>query len=179
MSMSLRIDTAELIAGALVIGDTGLGVRGDSIPATGEHGPSFLYPSLSLPADAAVEVRGLIVAPPSAGALFAYENGSFTFSGAPDGSYTFTFRVFSDGVDRGTAVASMRIGASYDQTPTPNIGPKIGVASNGLIYQLSIDNSGVPAYATLQGGSAEPIKPAPGQFLNRAILPNGTILVII
>jgi hypothetical protein len=108
--MSLRIDTAELISGAYVIGDTGLGVLGSEVPSTGEHGPSYLYNDLSLPADNGVEIRGLIVTPPSAGTFFAFEDGSFSLVGAPDDTYTFTYRLFVDGVDLGTAEATIDIG---------------------------------------------------------------------
>jgi hypothetical protein len=110
--MSLRIDTAELISGAYVIGDTGLGVLGSTVPSTGEHGPSCLYNDLSLPADNDKEVRGLIVTPPAAGAFFAYEDGSFSLVGAPDGAYTFVYRLFVDGVDLGTAAATITIGGA-------------------------------------------------------------------
>lgn len=110
--MSLRIDTAELITGAYVIGDTGLGVLGSSVPSTGEHGASYLYNDLILPADNGKEIRGLIVTPPSAGTFFAWEDGSFSLVGAPDGTYTFTYRLFVDGVDGGTATATITIGAA-------------------------------------------------------------------
>lgn len=108
--MSLRIDSAELISGAYVIGDTGLGVLGSEVPSTGEHGPSYLYNDLVLPDDAGKEIRGLIVTPPSAGTFFAYEDGSFSLVGAPDGTYTFTYRLFVDGADLGTATATIIIG---------------------------------------------------------------------
>lgn len=108
--MSLRIDTAELISGAYIIGDTGLGVLGSSVPSEGEHGPSFLYNDLTLPDDSDKEIRGLIVTPPSAGTFFAYEDGSFSLVGAPDGTYTFTYRLFVDGVDLGTAEVTIDIG---------------------------------------------------------------------
>lgn len=110
--MSLRIDTSEPISGAYVIGDTGLGVLGSEVPSTGEHGASYLYNDLSLPADAGKEIRGLIVTPPSAGTFFAYEDGSFSLVGAPDGEYTFTYRLFVDGADLGTATATINIGAN-------------------------------------------------------------------
>jgi hypothetical protein len=112
VSMSLRIDTSDLIAGSVIIGDTGLGVRGDYIPSLGENGPSCLWPSLNLPTDAAVEVRGLLVTPPSVGSLFTYEDGSFILTGAPNGIYSFTFRVFADGVDKGIATATAIVGPS-------------------------------------------------------------------
>jgi hypothetical protein len=114
--VSLRIDTAELISGAYVIGETGLGVLGSNIPSTGLYGASYLYNDLSLPADANKEIRGLIVTPPSAGAFFAYEDGSFSLIGAPDGAYTFVYRLFVDGVDLGTTTATTTIGSTSTST---------------------------------------------------------------
>ena len=114
--MSLRIDTTELISGAYVIGETGLGVLGSAIPSTGEHGASFLYNDLTLPDDAGKEIRGLIVTPPSAGVFYAWEDGSFSLVGAPDGTYTFTYRLFVDGVDLGTADAAIFIGVDTPAT---------------------------------------------------------------
>lgn len=108
--MSLRIDTTELISGAYVIGETGLGVLGSAVPSTGEHGASYLYNDLTLPADASKEIRGLIVTSPSAGTFYAWEDGSFSLIDAPDGTYTFTYRLFVDGVDLGTATATIDIG---------------------------------------------------------------------
>lgn len=107
--MSLRIDTAELIAGALVIGDVGLGVRGDAIPPAGLHGASYLANDAD-PGDEAKEFRGHIVTPPAVGTFFAWEDGTFTLTGAPDGSYTFSYRLFVDGVDLGTATATVLVG---------------------------------------------------------------------
>lgn len=109
--MSLRIDTAELITGAYVIGETGLGVLGSAVPSTGEHGASYLYNDLSLPADNDKEMRGLIVTPPSDGTFYAWEDGSFSLVGAADGEYTFVYRLYVDGVDSGTATATIIIGA--------------------------------------------------------------------
>jgi hypothetical protein len=82
------------------------------VPSAGEHGPSYLYNDLSLPADANKEIRGLIVTAPSAGTFFAFEDGSFSLVGAPDGTYTFTYRLFVDGADLGTATATIVIGAA-------------------------------------------------------------------
>lgn len=108
--MSLRIDTTELISGAYVIGETGLGVLGSAVPSTGEHGPSFLYNDLALPDDADKEIRGLIVTPPSAGTFYAWEDGSFSLVDAPDGEYAFVYRLFVDGADMGVAAVSITIG---------------------------------------------------------------------
>ena len=110
--MSLRIDTTEWISGAYIVGETGLGVLGSAIPATGEHGASYLYNDLSLPADNDKEIRGLIVTLPSDGTFYAWEDGSFSLVGAPDGEYTFTYLLYVDGVDGGTATSTISIGAS-------------------------------------------------------------------
>lgn len=103
--MKSRYD-APLIAGKCVYGNPGLGVTGAVIratTATGTHGPGLLYNDWDSGADDAKEFRALIVSPPSSGTLFVFEDGSFTFNGAPDGAYTLTYRLFVDGVDLGVA----------------------------------------------------------------------------
>jgi hypothetical protein len=114
--VSLRIDTSELISGAYVVGETGLGVLAENIPSSGLDGASFLYNDLSLPADNGKEIRGLIVTPPSDGTFYAWEDGSFSLLGAADGSYTFVYRLYVDGVDQGTATASITVGAVVSST---------------------------------------------------------------
>ncbi len=109
---SVRVDTQSLIPGAMVVGTSGLGVVGSAIPAAGTHGAAFLYNDLVLPADAGKEIRGLLLTSPAAGKLFAYEDGSFTFTDAPDGSYSFEYRLFVDGANLGTATVAIDIGAT-------------------------------------------------------------------
>lgn len=109
--MSVRVATSSLISGAVVLGNRGLGVLGSAVPSSGDDGAGYLYNDLSLPADAGKEVRGLITAPPSGlTSFFAYEDSSFTASG-PDGAYPFTYRLFVDGADLGTATVTINIGA--------------------------------------------------------------------
>jgi len=109
--MSIRVDTTSLISGALVVGDRGLGVLGSEIPSTGDSGAGYLYNDLSLPTDATKEVRGLITSQPSAGTLYAYEDSSFTFTGAPDGVYSFTYQLYIDGTATGApATATLTVG---------------------------------------------------------------------
>lgn len=111
--MSLRCyqPGTDLIAGAMVCGNRGLGVLGSAVPSTGDNGPGYLYNDLTLPADSGKEVRGLILTTPSAGTFKRYEDSSFTLAGAPDGTYTFTYRLYSDGTDLGTATATITIGS--------------------------------------------------------------------
>ena len=94
-------------------GNTGLGVLGAVIranTATGDAGPGYLYNDWQSSADDSVEMQGLIVTPPSVGTFFAFEDGSFTLIGAPDGASTFVYRLIADGVDKSTAIATVQIG---------------------------------------------------------------------
>ena len=113
--MSLRIDTTELISGALLIGETGLGVLGSAIPATGDNGAGYAYNDLSLPADNSKEICGRITTWPSAGTLFAYEDTSFDFT-APDGAYSFQYQLYVDGVATGSpTTVNLQVGAGPQQ----------------------------------------------------------------
>lgn len=145
--MSLRVDTS-LIPGALVVGHRGLGVLGSDIPSTGDNGAGYLYNDLTLPADANKEVRGLILTQPSAGSLFAYEDSSFEFSGAPDGSYTFTYRLYVDGVDSGTGTTTLTVGS-------PVAAVSAVTASPTFSGSASVD--GTPAEATISVMTASPV----------------------
>lgn len=119
--MSCHVSTTSLISGACVVGQRGLGVLGSTVrseTATGSHGAGYLYNDWAS-GDNAKEFRGLIVTPPSAGTFFAYENGSFDLTGAPDGAYSFVYRLYVDGADLGTATASVTIGTPVAAAPAP------------------------------------------------------------
>lgn len=87
------VDTA--LGGYHTSAYTGLGLRGDQVPATGADGPSALYPCLSLPADAATEVFMQLTRLPTLGTLTPDEDGSFVYTGATD---YFEFRLWAAGV---------------------------------------------------------------------------------
>lgn len=109
----MRFDS-PLLTGKFHFGHRGQGYTGAEIAAataTGENGPGYLYPCLSLPADNAKQVRGEIVVWPIAGVMDADEYGSFTFTDAPDGSYEFQFRLFSDGTDLGLVTDTITVGS--------------------------------------------------------------------
>lgn len=177
--MSLRIDTAELISGAYVLGETGLGVLGSAIPSSGLHGASYLYNDISLPADASKEVRGLIVTPPSAGTFYAWEDGSFSLVGAPDGVYTFVYRLYVDGVDLGTATASITIGAgASDVSGTATLGD---VSASGSLSSGASTLSGSATLGDVGAGGAVssgviPINPAVSAVLR--VNPRARIWVV-
>lgn len=101
--MSYRFDSTPLIAGAYMWGNRGHGVLAEDIPSTGESGPSYLFNDLTFPADNGKEIRGEIIALPSAGTFTADEYGRFEHTGASDGDYTTQYRLYVDGADQGTA----------------------------------------------------------------------------
>lgn len=110
MSLSLRIDTSELIAGALVIGDTGHGLLGSAIPASGTHGPAFAYDSVLLqPGYAGKEYRGTITSVPAGVSIVAAEDTSFTATG-PVGTHSVGFALYENGVLVGNATFQLRFG---------------------------------------------------------------------
>lgn len=118
--MAYKYGTA-MVPGSYHYGGGGLGIRGALVPATGVNGPSYLFNDLSLPADADKEVRGLILVPPSAGVWFAYEDGSFSFTGAPDGIYTVPYTLYADGADLGNATITITVGAGSSMSGNANI----------------------------------------------------------
>lgn len=161
--MSLRIDTTEWISGALLIGETGLGVLGQNIPSTGDNGPGYTYNDLSLPADNAKEICGRITSWPSAGTLFANEDTSFTFSGAPDGTYTFQYQLYVDGVATGSPA-----------TVTLTVGSTGTVALSGQAYSYS-QGGAAPSASIILSGQTAPYAQG-GAGLDRTVTLSGQSL---
>lgn len=107
MSKHIRFDTTPWIAGALVFGEAGFGVLGSMIaPPTNDGDGHFYaglaYASLTLPADANTEIALRMTSQPSAGVLTVYEDTSFSFIGAPIGTYTALGQLYADGVPTGS-----------------------------------------------------------------------------
>jgi hypothetical protein len=173
--MSVRVDSSSLIAGSVVVGNRGLGVLGSvirSTTATGTHGPGLLYNDWD-PGDDAKEFMAFIVTPPASGNLFVDEPGAFSLTDAPDGAYSLVYKLVVDGVDQGTATASINIGtggavASGD-VPGVTLTPIGGFASAtaealafGDIPQIWIE---APGYLSDRNGSAS------GSISNAYIMP--------
>lgn len=110
--MSIRVDTASLIAGSIVCGNRGLGLTGSTILAetsVGDSGVGYLADDIDS-GDENKEFMGLVTTYPSAGNFFPFENGSFIFSGAPDGTYSFVYELKVDGVSQGSATVTLVVG---------------------------------------------------------------------
>lgn len=108
--MSVVVSTSRLIPGAVVCGVRGLGVKGSLIPSTGTDGPSPVYPSLSLPADANKEYRVVLVAQPSFGTVSFGDKTETLVTSLHDGQTSFSFDLYEDGVKIGTVVNQVNIG---------------------------------------------------------------------
>lgn len=97
-------------------GSGDLGVLGSVIQAntaTGPNGAGVLYNDVmqNPTGNANLEFQPLLTAVPSAGTFMLYPDGSFSFTGAPNGNYTFKFIPKADGVAYAT-----------EQTVTINVG---------------------------------------------------------
>lgn len=113
--------------GKRILGTPWVGVLGSSVPSSGDNGPGIAYNDLTLPADANKAIRVSIVAWPSAGTLFVFEDTSFVFSGAPDGIYSFQYQLIVDGSDVGPVT-----------TVTLQVGGVTHVASGYLVAESSL-----------------------------------------
>jgi hypothetical protein len=115
-------------------GGSRLGTPGALVPSEGLSGPGYLYAGLSLPADAAVEMRGPITRWP-AGSLTVYEDSSFSYSGPTDFAL---YRLYQDGVASTTDIGygpgigriELSIGATATLSGTASLGAI--TASGGL-----------------------------------------------
>lgn len=112
--MTMRVDSNQLIAGRCVVTEyPSHGIQAQNVPATGDSGAGYLYNDIAEYSFAATdELRGQILTLPAAGTFTPYEDSSFSFTGAPDGVYTFTYRGFRNGVSYGDYTVTMTIGFS-------------------------------------------------------------------
>lgn len=144
--MSYRFGSS-LVPGAYHYGVGGLGVLGQNLAQAGLNGQGYLAQFVTLPADNLKEVSGLITAYPSAGNFVPVEDGSFLFSGAPDGLYSFTFDPKVDGVSQGLTTKYIVIGAYVEGT---NLFADI--TGSGSLTGSSISNiTGINLFADITG----------------------------
>jgi hypothetical protein len=108
----IRLDSSQLIAGkTLVSAYAGHGVTASDIPSTGENGAGYLFNDVAAQSMLSTDqVRGEILSLPSAGVMVVNENSSFSFTDAPTGTYTATYRGFRNGVSYGDYTITLNIG---------------------------------------------------------------------
>lgn len=105
-----------LISGKTIFGVNSLGVLGSTVPSTGTHGPSAIYPELTLPGDNSTEVRFLITSVPSGSTIVMDEDGGFIASGLTDGVHSLVGNFYKRGVLQGSVTHTFTIGSV--STPT-------------------------------------------------------------
>lgn len=146
--MSMRVDSNQLIAGRCVVTQyPGHGIQAQNVPATGSNGAGYLYNDIAAQGAAATdEMRGQILTLPAAGTFTPYEDSSFSFTGAPDGVYTFTYRGFRNGVSYGDYTVTLTIGnqaATVDFTM-----PQMTAAVSGNV--VAVGNSAAVSFTMPQ-----------------------------
>jgi hypothetical protein len=147
--------------GQRVCGAPKSGVLGSLIPATGDNGAGYTYNDLSLPADSAKEICGRITSWPSAGTLYAYEDTSFEFSGAPDGAYSFQYQLYVDGVAVGSpasvalTVGSVAATAQFAVTTDSAVFSGSASTSSSAIFNVLIDDTIFTGGAIISGAPNE------------------------
>ena len=146
-------------AGKRICGTPKVGVIGSLIPSSGDSGPGYTYNDLSFPADANKEICGQITAWPSAGTLFAHEDTSFEFTDAPNGTYTFQYQLYVDGVATGSPT-----------TVTLTVGGTTHVATGSLL-------SGAAAIAGAAAKAGVVIHSASGALSASAASISGTAAI--
>lgn len=99
------------LSGKYHYGSGALGIRGDAIPSTGTDGPGYIYPSLSLPTDAAKEYYGVITSIPVGLTLDAGEDSAFNGTAA-DGTYIVPWDLYEFGVLLGSTSFTMTFGTA-------------------------------------------------------------------
>ena len=95
-----------------ILGTNHSGVLNSAVSTARDNGPSLLASSVLVDDPIDCEYRVEIVTWPSSGNLFVYEDGSFDFSNAADGTYTGTKRTYKNGVDSGTSNYTFVIGGT-------------------------------------------------------------------
>lgn len=130
--MSYRYDSS-LIAGSFVFGVGSLGVLAEDIPSTGDSGPSFLFSDLVFPADNGKEICGTITTWPTYGVLVANEDGSFNYSGAPDGSHSFGYQLKVDGAPVGPETFEYIQVGSVPVTIPCNVGSAVDIPLSATV----------------------------------------------
>lgn len=131
MAESIRVDTASLISGSLVIGDDGHGVLGADVPA-----PSFFRSRVTLPADAGKEFRALITRWPPVGVFTPYEDGTYVYVGIDT---DFDYQLYIDGLASGAPVTVPLI--SGGEKPLDGAAAAQATATGSLSQQVNLSGA--------------------------------------
>lgn len=147
----IRVDVVDLIPGRCLVGFRGLGIPAQNIPSAGTDGPGLGYEGLSFPADTDKEVRIEMVDLP-VGDLVIDDNYGATYQGA---SSTSSFKIYEDGVLKGTATQTYNMGVSTIPDAPTGLIAEVDGASVVVHFTTPASNGGSPITlytATSSGG---------------------------
>lgn len=110
----IRFDNTQLHPGKITFSQfAGFGIQRQFIPANGQDGPSIFYnDAIELNAAPTDEFMAVLLTVPAVGIFNLYEDGSFDFTGAPDGVYYATYEGFRNGVSYGVFTITLTIGSA-------------------------------------------------------------------
>lgn len=168
MSLSLCIDTQDWLgAGCVSIGDTGSGVLGSAIAATGDAGAGYAFDDLES-ADLSKEICGRITTWPASGTLYAYEDTSFSYARTGDGVDSFQYQLYVDAVAIGTPqTVTLTVGAAAGTAPGANLSGAAVIAGGAATGQQNGASAGIllTGAGSIQAGAAS----APGSLNGSAL----------
>lgn len=162
---SVRIDSAPLISGAVVVGVAGHGVMGAAVPTTGDDGPSLIYPSLVLPYDNTVEVRVVVTAVSPGVTVQLNEDGSGVVTVPTDGSHWVDATVYKAGAvfaserhyfNVGVAAPVLTSATGTAVGSTAATGSVVTDKSGGTLYRVTTTNATELA-ATIKAGASQSV----------------------
>lgn len=157
-----------------ILGIPKTGKLGSQIPSTGVDGPGYLYPSLDLPADANTEVCGTVTTLPTAGVLAANEDTSFTFTGAPDGSYFFIVQEKAEGVPVGSPITvTLNVGSGVTISCSPGNAVAGGPSATPILTRACTPGNAAAGGPTALIGQGVVVSATPGNAAAGG--PNATI----
>jgi hypothetical protein len=109
--MSLLADTTSMLPGCLVASIyPGLGAPAAAIIAASSGGESGAGPLVGLGLVDGTDYYWTITSLPASGSLVIYEDGSFSHTGAADGSWPWSANVYADGVLQWTLTITDGVG---------------------------------------------------------------------
>lgn len=148
-------------SGRRILGVPQVGILAATIAsqtATGDNGAGLLYDESVNPVNSGKQLRLVVTSSPAAGVFFAYENGSFDFYGAPDGSYSIGYNVLADKVLISSDTATVTVGAAGATAPgvtlTGASSISAGTAAGGGTGASTAPGASLTGSSTISAGAA-------------------------
>lgn len=166
--------------GRRILGVPDVGILAATIAsqtASGTNGAGLLYDESINPANSGKQLRIDITSIPGSGTLFVYENGSFDFDGAANGTYSIGYDWYADDVLGGADTATVVVGAA-DGSATGATLTGVSSISAGSAYGTA---AGAAAGVTLNGASTLVVGSASGTAAGAAagVTLTGTSTVVV